>query len=341
MLNAGFRSCSGRIVVEVGAWDVVVPVASVVLTGGVAIWSKIIDARSKREDRTHTRALDYEGRVWQAKNDALRGLISACRYVKRRAQVEGTRGSREGAEQHRHLMLFRALSEFAERIGDDEGISEITAYAAEPVREALDQLLELINKRIRPCRVQLVSWKESESRLEHHLEAARKEQQPGDDRIHECERTQILEKRIVWAQQRIATAELDIDAVVRLCDKTIEVARLDLHGHYAQWSSTRFRTRVMSKPPTRRPAQSDAYVTLAFWNRHPECRNLSAKLDAIGRKCRSGHRDMTPSSATRNVVGCNSPWHCVFRNGRRWRIRHLGLQKIPPMNMPAALAVRL
>jgi hypothetical protein len=46
-----------------------------------------IDARSRREDRKHARALDYEGRAWQAKNDALRRLISGCRYVKHWARV--------------------------------------------------------------------------------------------------------------------------------------------------------------------------------------------------------------------------------------------------------------
>ena len=32
------------------------------------------------------RSLNYEDRVWEAKSDALRRLISACRSVKRKAQ---------------------------------------------------------------------------------------------------------------------------------------------------------------------------------------------------------------------------------------------------------------
>jgi hypothetical protein len=73
--KSGRRHRLGRNVVAVGLWDVAVPLGSVlitgVVTGGVAIWSKIIDARTKREDREHAGKLDYEGRAWQTKKDAL------------------------------------------------------------------------------------------------------------------------------------------------------------------------------------------------------------------------------------------------------------------------------
>ena len=129
-----------------GLWDVVVPVVSVVVTGGVAVWSKIIDARSKREDRQHAGKLDYEQRVWRAKNDVLRRLISACRFVKWRAQLTGAENK---DEKYRRAATIRALSQFRERIGNEDGVSEITAYAAQPVRDALDEMLEEVNVQFR------------------------------------------------------------------------------------------------------------------------------------------------------------------------------------------------
>ena len=56
--------------------------AGVVVTQGVNAWNRYIDAKSKREDRQHERALEYEKRAWQAKSEALARLISACRFVK-------------------------------------------------------------------------------------------------------------------------------------------------------------------------------------------------------------------------------------------------------------------
>src|ERR1700682_6044980 len=121
---------------------IVVPTVSVVSTATVAIWNKRIDANTKREDRDHERALDYEQRVWQAKNDTLKRLISACRFVKWRAQLTGAENTDEN---YRRAATIRALDQFRERIGDEDGISEITAYAAEPVRKALDEVLEEVN----------------------------------------------------------------------------------------------------------------------------------------------------------------------------------------------------
>jgi hypothetical protein len=47
----------------VGFWEASVPLASVLVTGGVAIWSKFIDGRARDKDREHAGKLDYEGRA--------------------------------------------------------------------------------------------------------------------------------------------------------------------------------------------------------------------------------------------------------------------------------------
>ena len=64
-----------------------VATVSVVATAGVAIWTKAIDAKSKRDDRHHELALEYEKRARQDKSNALKALISASLYVKRQARL--------------------------------------------------------------------------------------------------------------------------------------------------------------------------------------------------------------------------------------------------------------
>src|SRR5690349_17284440 len=117
--------------------------STVVVTGGVAIWSKIIDARSKREESEHARALSYEGWLWQAKNGALRRLISACMSIKRVSAI--AQEPVPGRVRHfRRGLVIEELDKFRRDIAGEE-VSEITSYAAEPVRDAVDGMLNLID----------------------------------------------------------------------------------------------------------------------------------------------------------------------------------------------------
>lgn len=216
------------------AATVVVPTVSVVSAAVVAIWSKIIDARSKREDRQHARALDYEGRVWQAKNEALRGLITVCRYVKSEAQRKRwyTRADEIDRLDQRALTV-RAVYRFKARIGGEDGISEITALAAQPVRDALDEMLALSDAQLQrhPLHLSILD------RLDPRVEAA-KGQISGDngdgaDALNDLHELGVLVSRQEAALQTIAEhADIDVESVIKLCDRTIDVARQDLQGRY-------------------------------------------------------------------------------------------------------------
>jgi hypothetical protein len=216
-----------------GLWEVVVPVVSVVVTGGVAVWSKIIDARTKREDRQHARALDYEGRVWHAKNEALRRLVSACRYVKRKALITKQSGTGEDVRYWR-ARLIQAVGEFHKDIGDEEGISEITAYAAEPVRDALDEMLDVADDQIQKHRLQLFFWRNAENQLEL-LRLQEREGDPAEDPTSRKSAHALLTDKISEARKNIsASDDINVDAVIKLCDRIIDVARQDIQGRYAQ-----------------------------------------------------------------------------------------------------------
>jgi hypothetical protein len=178
----------------VGLWEVVVPSLSVVVTGGAAIWSKIIDARAREKDREHA----GKDRVyWRAR-------------------------------------LIQGLSEFRNRVGDEEGISEITAYAAEPVRDALDEMLELINERLRPHRLHLLILKKAEAELE--LLAQKSKDEDSDSATDATnrlqERSSLREKRSKYIEEIGTTADVAPDEVIKLCDRIIDVARQDLQGRY-------------------------------------------------------------------------------------------------------------
>lgn len=63
-----------------------VPFASVVSTAAVAICTKRIDARTKREERDHALVLDYEKRAGEDKKAVLKSLISATLHLRRGAE---------------------------------------------------------------------------------------------------------------------------------------------------------------------------------------------------------------------------------------------------------------
>ena len=107
--------------------------------GGVVV-TQGVTAVIRRGDRRQERALDWERRVWQAKSDALTRLISACRFIKWR--VQQAEADKPGDENYRRGAAIRALDLFRGRIGDEDGISEVTAYGAEPVCKALEEVLK-------------------------------------------------------------------------------------------------------------------------------------------------------------------------------------------------------
>jgi hypothetical protein len=125
---------------------IVVPSVSVIATATVAVWSKLIDASTKREDREHEIALEVEKRFGQDKINALKTLIAATQHVKWQAQLTGAPNTDEA---HRRAVTIRALHEFRTKFGGEDGIAELLAYAANPVRDAVEALLAEVNQQRR------------------------------------------------------------------------------------------------------------------------------------------------------------------------------------------------
>jgi hypothetical protein len=210
-------------------------VTGMIITQAGNAWNTHVAANTRREDRQHERALDYENWARQAKSDALMRLISACRFVKWQAQLTGAENTDEN---YRRAATIRALDLFREKIGGEDGISEITAYAAEPVREALDEMLEAINAQRRQhigplWQLQLVG---------RQLDAAIKEEPLKDaSGAPVADVQQLLQQRASLLRSRqIALdhigdkSDLDVDGVIALCDRAIDVAQKDLKGRYTE-----------------------------------------------------------------------------------------------------------
>lgn len=213
---------------------VVVPVVSVVATATVAIWTKRIDGATKREDRQHERALNYEDRVWQAKSDALLRLISSCRSIKDKVsvaqQVDGVDEDYNGWRSR----LVQALANFKRDLGGEEAVSAIVAYASEPVRAAVDDMLEQIEQLVQPNRMSLLIMRNLDTQLER---LGRKPAGDGAEVMTTEERKAKRSDLHAKLANRLeilgsTTADIDLDGWNRKCDNIISVARLDLRGRY-------------------------------------------------------------------------------------------------------------
>jgi hypothetical protein len=216
-------------------WDIVVPVASVVVSGGVAICSKIIDARSKREDREHARKLSYEGWQWQAKNGALRRLISACMSIKRTSAI-AQEPVTERVQHFRRGLVVEELDKFRRGIAG-EGVSEITAYAAEPVRDAVDELLNLIEQLGAGAGPRFMG-RGSASRHWDELFIVRQSREQLDlmhtptGQEDDPEARELTRTRNTALEKIGTTSNIDVDEVITMCDRIIDVARQDIQGRY-------------------------------------------------------------------------------------------------------------
>jgi len=112
------RASAGKTGVSAVSWETLltttlVPVASVLSTATVAVWTKRIDAKTKREDRDHALVLDYEKRAGDDKKAVaeaphLRDPLPQARgRTTRGAEITEESTSRRRAAATRELYEFR------------------------------------------------------------------------------------------------------------------------------------------------------------------------------------------------------------------------------------------
>lgn len=207
-----------------------VPVASVLSTATVAIWTKRIDARTKREDRDHALVLDYEKRAGEDKKAVLKRLISATLYLKRGAEpLAGTEDTEENMSRRR-AAATRELYEFRARLGLDDGVAELMIYAAEPVRDLTELILDEWDHQFREHGYSLTQLDECKQQLQATVDVP----QNSDDAVVERKRkwTALKDEEATFLKQLGDESDLDVDALVELCNRLLKAAHTDLRGGY-------------------------------------------------------------------------------------------------------------
>lgn len=208
-----------------------VPIVSVISTATVAVWSKRIDARNRREDREHEWVLDYEKRAADDKKAVLKSLISATHYVKRGAQSVGQEVTEEAANRRR-AETVRELYDFRLRLGLDDGIAELMVYAAQPVRELTDLMLDEWDRQFREHGYSLTQLDSCKRQLAKTVVDA---PPPDDELVYfggHRRWSELKKEETAWLDRLGAESDLDVDALVALCDRTLKAAHKDLRGHF-------------------------------------------------------------------------------------------------------------
>jgi hypothetical protein len=211
--------------------NALVPVASVISSATVAIWTKRIDARNRTEDRRHERVLDFEKRAADDKKAVLKSLISATIYVKRAAQYEGA-GTAEEIASQRRAEAIRELYDFRMRLGLDDGVAELLVYAAPPVRDMVSLLLDEWDRQFREHGYSLTQLDSCKRQLAHTTACPAPPEDPTVYYEGELKWSELRKVETVWLNRLGGESDLDLDALVDLCDRTLEAAHKDLRGGY-------------------------------------------------------------------------------------------------------------
>lgn len=211
--------------------NTLVPFASVVSTATVAVWTKRLDTKARKEDRDHALILDYEKRAGEEKKAILKKLISATLHVKRAAEpLAGTELNEETLSQRR-AEAIRQLYEFRARMGLDDGIAELMIYAAEPVRDLADSMLNEWDRQFREHGYSLKQLDVCKIQL---LEAAGDVEQGGDSGATEGQDKwiQLKDEETSWLKRLGDESDLDVEALLALCHRVLKAAHTDLRGGY-------------------------------------------------------------------------------------------------------------
>jgi hypothetical protein len=207
-----------------------VPIASVVSTAAVAIWTKRIDARTRREDRDHALVLDYEKRAGDDKKAVLKSLISATLYLKRGAEpLVGTEVTEE-SKCRRRADALSELYEFRARLGLDDGIAELMIYAAEPVRDLTELILDEWDRQFREHGYSLAQLDACKRQLQTAVDVAPESGEAMVERKRKW--TALKDEEDSFLNELADASDLDVDGLEALCQRLLNAAHMDLRGGY-------------------------------------------------------------------------------------------------------------
>ncbi len=178
----------------------------------------------------HALTLDYEKRAGEDKKAALKNLISATLHLKRGALPRpGTEVTKETTSQRR-VDALRELYEFRGRLGLDDGIAELMIYASEPVRELTELVLVEWDRQFREHGYSLTQL----DACKRQLVKTAADAPPDDLAILSGEEKwcELKQEETLWLTRLGDQSDLDVDALVDLCNQVWKAAHTDLRGGY-------------------------------------------------------------------------------------------------------------
>lgn len=195
-----------------------VALAGIASTAFVAVAAQVGTAATKRGDRKHASQLDFNKRVWDSKSAALVSVITQCQFLKDAADVDlpDIRSTYRDPRRRRGsvVMACEELGNLYDGIGAD-----LLAFADKSVAKPFAEVSKLVNR----------------ERSQHHslllrIQRRKTEEAQAVDEM-DSEASNRFRNFEAAAQSVLGDAStLDVDALVKLCDQTIDAARKDLRG---------------------------------------------------------------------------------------------------------------
>ena len=114
-----------------------IALAGIGATAAVAITAQVVGALSKRGDRRHEIALEFDKRAWDGKRDALLALLRWAKGIRREAAV--IQDPVVLAYRRSDILTFIARNPL-------EDSDAVTAYASQNVQDRYEQLQDLLDR---------------------------------------------------------------------------------------------------------------------------------------------------------------------------------------------------
>jgi hypothetical protein len=118
------------------------------------------------------------------------------------------------------------------RLGLDDGVAELMVYAAPLVRDMVNRLLDEWDRQFREHGYSLTQLDSCKRQLAQTTACPAPQEDVTVYYEGELKWSELRKVETVWLDRLGSESDLDLDALVNLCDRTLEAAHKDLRGGY-------------------------------------------------------------------------------------------------------------
>lgn len=209
---------------------------SIISSAAVAIGVKGMELRDKRNDRQHQQGLELTKRTWEAKRDALQSIINSSSRIRDRCRRPGSgKGTPEEQLRRKRIDIVITLAEERKALDDRGGRGALIAWAEQPARGSIEELLDIIDAELHLHRGVLESLDVLDplAPKQEDLDVIIKGPNHVAIRKEHFEALKAVGEAKTELRNKIGTlSKMDLRALSDQCDKVIELAVEDLRGRY-------------------------------------------------------------------------------------------------------------